>query len=72
MANHSYREHMTTTSPGEFSNYVITCSRGWSSRLASISDVFAAKLALEHVEEAQTDGRTVRPSVSVRAGQARA
>jgi hypothetical protein len=56
MTKPTYREHMTATWGGkraDRSNYLITCSCGWDTRLAAISDVKAAELALEHVKASQ-------------------
>jgi hypothetical protein len=49
----TYHEHYVTVSPGPPGNYHIECECGWKTALASLSDVTAAAVALEHVQSAQ-------------------
>jgi hypothetical protein len=49
----TYHEHYVTVSPGPPGNYHIECECGWTTALASLSDVRAAELALEHVRASQ-------------------
>lgn len=52
----TYHEHLIHVDASPHgANYLITCSCGWSTRLAAISDLLAAKEALAHVQDAQTD-----------------
>jgi hypothetical protein len=51
----TYQEHMTRTTPGTGTggNFRVSCTCGWSTRVASRSDRFAAETAFEHVKAAQ-------------------
>jgi hypothetical protein len=49
----TYHEHLTSTAAGPPSNYVISCTCGWSTRLAARDDMAPAKVALAHVEALQ-------------------
>jgi hypothetical protein len=44
---------MVTVRPGPPGNYVITCVCGLTTKLASLSDVGAAEVALDHVKTMQ-------------------
>lgn len=49
----SYHTHMTTTTFTPGINYDVTCSCGYRTIVASLSDVMAAEIALRHVKDAQ-------------------
>ena len=50
----TYHEHLIhIDAPPRGANYLITCSCGWSVRLASRSDLDATETALLHVRVAQ-------------------
>jgi len=51
----TYHEHLVSVHASERSNYEIRCSCGHLGFVASVSDVFAANCALDHVKEMQPE-----------------